>query len=275
MKTSYTEIQLRLENIVLTDTNPESMHNNIISIIGDDALYVQVVLFNLDATANYNSDNMKIDIVMGCARIVFLNWFVTSVLAFLDNFQSAQQRIRDASAAAAEAARNNVVEAYTQASRMKLNIKVKAPIIIIPVDSKSLKAIAMDFGHLSITNNFRDVETDNTHDVAVIDEMKIELKDMKLAKVDVSCITQTNGPTPEKVVNYDFIPEQVSVLSPTSFTLIMKRNLSSSWYRALPDFDISGRLNTIEVNFEIHTHTKTHICLYLSIYVITVVYLLF
>ncbi|XP_050092629.1 intermembrane lipid transfer protein Vps13 isoform X2 [Anopheles aquasalis] len=249
MKTSYTEIQLRLENIVLTDTNPETIHNNILSIIGDDALYVQVVLFNLDATANYNSDNMKIEIAMGCARIVFLNWFVTSVLAFLDNFQLAQQRIKDASAAAAEVARNNVVEAYTQASRMKLNIKVKAPIIIIPVDSKSLKAIAMDFGHLSITNNFRDVETDNPHDVAVIDEMKIELKDMKLAKVDVSCTKQTNGSSPGKVASYDFIADQISVLSPTSFTLIMKRNLSSGWYRALPDLDISGRLNTIELNF--------------------------
>uniref|UniRef100_A0A2M4CVW7 Putative vacuolar protein n=1 Tax=Anopheles darlingi TaxID=43151 RepID=A0A2M4CVW7_ANODA len=249
MKTSYTEIQLRLENIVLTDTNPETIHNNILSIIGDDALCVQVVIFNLDATSDYNSDNMKIEIAMGCARIVFLNWFVTSVLAFLDNFQLAQQRIKDASAAAAEAARNNVVEAYTQATRMKLNIKVKAPIIIIPVDSKSLNAIAMDFGHLSISNNFRDIELDNHHDVAVIDEMKIELKDMKLAKVDVCCTKQTNASFPGKVVSYDFIPEQISVLSPTSFTLIMKRNLSSGWYRALPDLDISGRLNTIELNF--------------------------
>ncbi|EAL40459.3 AGAP005082-PA [Anopheles gambiae str. PEST] len=252
MKTSYTEIKLRLEDIVLTDTNPATIHSKILSIIGDDALHVQVILFDLDATSDYNSDNMRIEVVMGCARIVFLNWFVTSVLAFLDNFQAAQQRIKDASAAAAEAAKNNVVEAYTQATRMKLNIKVKAPIIIIPVDSKSLKAVAMDFGHLSITNNFKDIPTDHQHGPAVIDEMKIELKDMKLAKVEVSQ-TESSGESFSRYgsedVSYGVVPDQGAVLSPTSFTLIMKRNLSSGWYRDHPDMDISGRLKAVELNF--------------------------
>uniref|UniRef100_A0A182TV09 Vacuolar protein sorting-associated protein 13 n=1 Tax=Anopheles melas TaxID=34690 RepID=A0A182TV09_9DIPT len=252
MKTSYTEIKLRLEDIVLTDTNPATIHSQILSIIGDDALHVQVILFDLDATSDYNSDNMRIEVVMGCARIVFLNWFVTSVLAFLDNFQAAQQRIKDASAAAAEAAKNNVVEAYTQATRMKLNIKVKAPIIIIPVDSKSLKAVAMDFGHLSITNNFKDIPTDHQHGPAVIDEMKIELKDMKLAKVEVSQ-TESSGESFSRYgsedVSYGVVPDQGAVLSPTSFTLIMKRNLSSGWYRDHPDMDISGRLKAVELNF--------------------------
>ncbi|XP_053672745.1 intermembrane lipid transfer protein Vps13 [Anopheles nili] len=252
MKTSYTEIKLRLEDIVLTDTNPATIHSKILSIIGDDALHVQVILFDLDATSDYNSDNMRIQVVMGCARIVFLNWFVTSVLAFLDNFQAAQQRIKDASAAAAEAAKNNVVEAYTQATRMKINIKVKAPIIIIPVDSNSLKAVAMDFGHLSITNNLRDVPTDNQHGPAVIDEMKIELKDMKLAKVEVfhaESIGESFSRYGSEDVSYGVVPDQGAVLSPTSFTLVMKRNLSSGWYRDHPDMDISGRLKAVELNF--------------------------
>uniref|UniRef100_A0A182IQ42 Vacuolar protein sorting-associated protein 13 n=1 Tax=Anopheles atroparvus TaxID=41427 RepID=A0A182IQ42_ANOAO len=252
MKTSYTEIKLRLQDIVLTDTNPVTIHSKILSIIGDDALHVQVILFDIDATSEYNSDNMRIEVVMGCARIVFLNWFVTSVLAFLDNFQAAQQRIKDASAAAAEAARNNVVEAYTQATRMKLNIKVKAPIIIIPVDSRSLKAVAMDFGHLSITNNFRDISTDHQHGAAVIDEMKIELKDMKLAKVEVSLAEDTCASFSRygsDDVSYGLVPDQGAVLSPTSFTLVMKRNLSSGWYRDHPDMDISGRLKAVELNF--------------------------
>uniref|UniRef100_A0A182T1I9 VPS13_mid_rpt domain-containing protein n=1 Tax=Anopheles maculatus TaxID=74869 RepID=A0A182T1I9_9DIPT len=229
-----------------------TIHSKILSIIGDDALQVQVILFDLDATSDYNSDNMRIEVVMGCARIVFLNWFVTSVLAFLDNFQAAQQRIKDASAAAAEAAKNNVVEAYTQATRMKLNIKVKAPIIIIPVDSRSLKAVAMDFGHLSITNNFRDIPTENQHGPAVIDEMKIELKDMKLAKVEVSHVessAESFSRYGSEDVSYGLVPDQGAVLSPTSFTLIMKRNLSSGWYRDHPDMDISGRLKAVELNF--------------------------
>lgn len=126
---------------------------------------------------------MKIDVSMGCVKIVFLNWFVNSVLVsadsntihsrphifrattshsceffenetqnFLDNFQTAQQAIADASAAAAETAKQNMVEAYSNAKRMLLNVRIKAPIIIVPVDSKSLQAISIDLGHLCITN---------------------------------------------------------------------------------------------------------------------------
>ncbi|XP_039442815.1 intermembrane lipid transfer protein Vps13 isoform X7 [Culex pipiens pallens] len=253
VKTSYTEVTVRLQDIILTDTNPATIHTKILSIIGDNALEVKVVLFDLEATSDYNSDDMRIEVTMGCARIVFLNWFVTSVLAFLDNFQAAQQRIKDASAAAAEAAKNSAVEAYSKATRMKLDIKVKAPIIVIPVDSRSLKAVAMDFGHLSITNNFRDIATENSHGPAVIDEMKIELKDMKLSKVDVcpsemGNLSHVSRYGSEEII-YGIVPDQSAVLSPTSFALIMKRNLSSGWYRERPDLDISGRLKAVELNF--------------------------
>lgn len=52
----------------------------ILTIVGGDALSCQIVLFNLEETSVYNDDDMKIDISMGCVKIVFLNWFVTSVL---------------------------------------------------------------------------------------------------------------------------------------------------------------------------------------------------
>lgn len=76
---------------------------------------------------------------------------------FLNNFQAAQQAIADASAAAAETAKQNMVEAYSNATRMLLSVRIKAPIIIVPVDSKSLKAISIDLGHLNISNNCTDI----------------------------------------------------------------------------------------------------------------------
>lgn len=100
---------------------------------------------------------MKIDVSMGCVKIVFLNWFVNSVLNFLDNFQTAQKAIAEASAAAAETAKQNMVEAYSNATRMRLNIKIKAPIIIVPVDSKSTDAISMDLGYLHISNTCSEI----------------------------------------------------------------------------------------------------------------------
>jgi vacuolar protein sorting-associated protein 13A/C len=183
LKTSYTEVSLKLEDIIVTDLNPRTIHTKILSIIGGDAMTVQFVMFNLDQTSEYNSDNMKIDVTMGCAKIIFMNWFVTSVLNFLDNFQTAQERIKEASKAAAEAAKQNVVAAYEQATRIKMNIKIKAPIVLVPVHSTSLEAIVVDLGNLKITNTINNLEVKSDHGPAVIDNMKVELSDVKLSKV--------------------------------------------------------------------------------------------
>lgn len=183
MKTSYTEVSLKLEDIVVTDLNPRTIHTKILSIIGGDAMTIQLVMFNLEETSEYNLDNMKINLTMGCAKIIFMNWFVTSVLNFLDNFQTAQDKIKEASKAAAEAAKQNVVAAYEQATRIKMNLKIKAPIILVPVHCRSLEAIVIDLGNLKITNQINNLDVKSDHGTAVIDEMKVELSDVKLSKV--------------------------------------------------------------------------------------------
>lgn len=183
MKTSYTEVSMNLENILVTDLNPKTIHRNILSIIGGDALKLQLVLYNLEETVDYNSDNMRVDVNMGCAKIIFMNWFITSVLNFLDHFQTAQERIKEASRAAAEAAKQTAVQAYEQATRIKMNIKIKAPIILVPVDSQSLEAIVIDLGNLKITNLINNLNVGSEYGPAVIDEMKIDLSDVKLSKI--------------------------------------------------------------------------------------------
>lgn len=124
LKTSYTEVQLGLKDILINDMNPLNIHSNILSIVGKDALKCDVVLYNLDETRNYNSDDMKINVEIGCMKIVFINWFVTSVMSFTNNFQAAQQAIANAGAMAADAAKQNAVAVYEKATRMKLNVKV-------------------------------------------------------------------------------------------------------------------------------------------------------
>lgn len=37
-------------------------------------------------------------------------------------------------------------------------------------------------------------------------------------------------------------------MKPTSFALLVKRNLTSGWYKDLPQIEISGRLHSIELN---------------------------
>jgi vacuolar protein sorting-associated protein 13A/C len=166
----------------------------------------------------------------------------------------AQQKIKDASAAVAEAAKSNVVDAYVQATRMRLIVKINAPIIIVPVASDSLEAIAIDLGHLNISNNFMDINVQDERSPAVIDEMRIELKDMKVSKVSVrqsvADISSSSSIAGSEDIVYG-LNTGTNILNPTTFSLLMQRNLSFSWFKDRPEIDISGRLKDIEVDEKI------------------------
>lgn len=78
----------------------------------------------------------------------------------------------------------------------------------------------------------------NDRSPAILDEMKLELKDMQISKVEI--IQATGGD--------DGLKNDDNILNPTSFALIIKRNLSSGWYKEIPELDISGRLKSIVVS---------------------------
>lgn len=253
VKKSYTDVALRLQDIVITDPNPRSIHPTILSVIGGNALACQVVVYDMKETANYNQDNMRIDVSMGCAKIVFLNWFVSSVLQFMDNFQVAQRAIADAGTAAAEQAKQNMVHAYENAQRLRLNIHIKAPIILVPMDSQSRDAIAIDFGNLAITNVCSEIASSQQHEhgPAILDETKLELKDLKLSRVYIE-VDQLAAPEQSSAgrtagARLAGLRSSVDILSPTTFATLIRRNLSAGWYRQIPDIEISARLKRIEV----------------------------
>lgn len=182
--------------------------SQILSIVGKDVFNCQVVLFNKDFTQNYNSDDMKVTLDIGCMKIIFLNWFVVGVMvslilwhflrnsiitdfiifdfqSFLNHFQAAQRALSDASAAAAVSARQNAMDAYEKATRMKLNARIKAPIIMIPVHSQSLNALSLDLGLLEVTNHTSEISIADQTEKAVIDEIKLQLTDIKISKVTI------------------------------------------------------------------------------------------
>lgn len=73
---------------------------------------------------------------------------------FLNNFQTAQQAIIEASSEAADAARANVATAYQTTTKLLLKVRLAAPIIVIPENSNSLDAIVIDLGRMNISNKF-------------------------------------------------------------------------------------------------------------------------
>ncbi|KAH8307603.1 hypothetical protein KR044_004766 [Drosophila immigrans] len=244
LKNSYTEVNLGLKDILVEDLNPLTIHTNILTIVGQDAFNCQLVLFNKEFTKDYNSDDMKITVDIGCMRIMFLNWFVTRVMNFLNNFQAAQQALSEASAAAAESARQNAMDAYEKATRMKLNVRIKAPIIIIPEDSKSNNALALDLGLLELSNNTSEVNVPDMAERAVIDEIKMQLNEVKITKVTILDETTTSLDEVDAAFG---LRSSMVMMKPMSFTLSVTRNLSSTWYRDVPELNLSGHLKSVEL----------------------------
>ncbi|XP_055373962.1 intermembrane lipid transfer protein Vps13 [Condylostylus longicornis] len=244
LKSSYTEVSFGLKNILITDLNPHTIHKNILSIIGENVFKCQVVIYNLEETKNFNSDNMKIEVNIGCVKILFLYWFVNSVLTFLNNFQAAQNALAEASTSAADAAKQNVVEAYGQSKRIRMNVQVKAPIIIVPIDSKSLTGICLDLGYLRFTTHTMEARIGKDNTKAIIDEIKLDLSDLKLgnvvAKKDFAEVILNTGELCE-------CQTVKSILEPVSFTICVKRNVTHMLFDDQPELDASGHLKSIHV----------------------------
>ncbi|KAL3279818.1 hypothetical protein HHI36_017325 [Cryptolaemus montrouzieri] len=237
MKDSNTSVVSNLQDLIILDLNPGTIHKQILTVVGQETLKIKVLMNNVESTAP-DSPDIIVEAQMGGLRILFLNWFVTNMLNFLNNFQAAKEAMIEASANAAEAAKQTAQEAYEKATKISLNIDIKAPDIIVPVNSKSLDGLSLDLGHITLTNRFGIIDVENKfkgHGPAVIDRLRVTLTDFKLSKVKLNDKNQT--------------VEEGIILEPLSSKLVIKRNLSASWYKVIPDIDMSGNINEIKVKF--------------------------
>ncbi|XP_017891074.1 vacuolar protein sorting-associated protein 13 isoform X2 [Ceratina calcarata] len=235
MKASYSQANVNLSSVSVKDLNAASAYRDIVSVTEDtESLQIQAIIYNTELT-DMEKNNMSITVIMGCYRVVFLNAFVGSIMSFLNNFQAAQQAIKDASAAAAEAAKTNIKDVKESATRIGIAVKIKAPVVYVPMHSRSEQCLTLDMGNLTVCNVFKKLEiTNEAGDSPVVDEMRIELQNLKLSRVKLNMETFT-------------IDNEILLLEPVSFTLLMKRNLSTAWFTSIPDIDMSGRLNKINI----------------------------
>lgn len=152
----------------------------------------------------------------------------------MNNFQAAQNRIIEASAAAADAAKQNMKDAYAKATKISLNVDLRAPDIIVPVDSSSYHAVEIDLGLLSITNSFVILDIKNEFGYsAIVDEMKMTLTNMKVQRIELD-------------LNHTVV-KSCQLLEPVTFVVTVRRNLSSLWYEAVPDLALAGNIKSIRV----------------------------
>ncbi|NXF21353.1 VP13A protein, partial [Rhodinocichla rosea] len=188
-----------------------------------------------DGIAYTNMDvvDNRIYLTVGCIQVVFVNKFVSSVLAFINNFQAAKEAFTEATVRTAEKAATGVKGLAERSSRLALDINIKAPVVIIPQSAMSANVLVADLGLITVKNQFFIAKTKTRCALPpVIDSMTVKLSELKLYR---------------SYYEQDSLQTEVQLLQPVNLEVAVERNLAAAWYNEVPDIEISGRLKPMNL----------------------------
>ncbi|XP_061117583.1 vacuolar protein sorting-associated protein 13A isoform X1 [Conger conger] len=237
MKKKALEVSANLKNIVILDCDKDALYKKAVSIAGKEVFDFRMIN-HVDATeGDAYTDMSRVDtsvtLTVGCIQVIFLNKFMSTILAFINNFQMAKDAVAEATAQAAEKAATGVMELAERSTRISLDIDVKAPVVFLPQSSVSRNVIVADFGLVTVQNHFYMVQSKtHTKIPPVIDVMKVGLSDLKMYRT-----TFEEG----------LFRTEIQLLKPVSLDLSIKRNLSASWYHSIPDIEITAHLKPMSM----------------------------
>ncbi|KAM9090694.1 intermembrane lipid transfer protein VPS13C isoform 3-T3 [Megaptera novaeangliae] len=227
----------RLENIIVTDVDPKTVHKKAVSIMGNEVFHFNLDLYPDATEGDSYTDMSKVDGVVslnvGCIQIVYLHKFLMSLLNFLNNFQTAKEALSAATAQAAEKAATSVKDFAQRSFRVSINIDLKAPVIVIPQSSVSTNAVVVDLGLIRVQNQFSLISGEDYSDPPVIDRMDVQLTKLKLSRT---------------VIQPGISHPDIQLLHPINLEFSVNRNLAASWYHKVPVVEIKGHLESMNVN---------------------------
>ncbi|XP_026526945.1 vacuolar protein sorting-associated protein 13A [Notechis scutatus] len=237
MKKETTEISAKLRNIIIVDCDVTALYKKALYITGKEVFSLKMITYTCATDGasftNMNAVDSNIYLTVGCIQIVFVNKFVSAILAFVNNFQMAKEAITEATVQAAEKAATGVKELSKQSSRMALDINIKAPVVIIPQSAVSTDVLVADLGMITIKNEFMLVKTKLRYSVPpVLDSICVKLSELKLYRSNIM-----NG----------LLQNELQLLQPLNLEVKVERNLAALWYHEIPDINIFGRLKPINL----------------------------
>ncbi|GAB1294389.1 Vacuolar protein sorting-associated protein 13C [Apodemus speciosus] len=227
----------RLENIIVTDVDPKTVHKKAVSIVGNEVFRFNLDLYPDATEGDSYTDMSTVDGVValhvGCIQIVYLHKFLMSLLSFLNNFQVAKEALSAATAQAAEKAATSVKDLAQRSFRLSVDIDLKAPVIVIPQSSLSTDAVVVDLGLIRVHNQFSLVSGEDAVNPPVIDKMEVQLTKLKLSRTSI----QPGVSHPD-----------IQLLHPINLEFFVNRNLAANWYHKVPVVEIKGRLDSMNVS---------------------------
>uniref|UniRef100_A0A8C3R8D7 Vacuolar protein sorting 13 homolog A n=1 Tax=Cyanoderma ruficeps TaxID=181631 RepID=A0A8C3R8D7_9PASS len=236
-KKAATDVTAKLKNIIIVDSDETALYKKALYITGKEVFNFRMVSY-VNATDGIAYTNMdvvdnRIYLTVGCIQVVFVNKFVSSILAFVNNFQAAKEALTEATVRTAEKAATGVKELAERSSRLALDINIKAPVVIIPQSAMSANVLVADLGLITVKNKFFIAKTKARCSLPpVIDSMTVKLSELKLYR---------------SYYEQDSLQTEVQLLQPVNLEVAVERNLAAAWYNEVPDIEISGRLKPMNL----------------------------
>ncbi|KAG7264760.1 hypothetical protein CRUP_015201 [Coryphaenoides rupestris] len=166
-------------------------------------------------------------------KVVYLHKFLMSLLNFTNHFQAGKEALSAATAQAAEKAASSMRDFTQKSFRLSIDVKLKAPLIIIPQSSISHNALEVDLGLITVENSFSVLPVKGCPLPAIIDNMDVQLTELKLSRICMDPASDVLG---------------TMLLEPVNLVLSIKRNLASSWYKNMAAVEIDGDLKPMKVS---------------------------
>ncbi|XP_051757763.1 intermembrane lipid transfer protein VPS13C isoform X8 [Ctenopharyngodon idella] len=231
-----TDVFARLRDIVVLDVDPKTVHKKAVSIVGEEVFSFKMTLYPGSTEGEGYTDTSKVDgkviLRLGCIQIVYLHKFLMSLLMFVDNFQTAKEALSAATAQAAEKAASSVRDFAQKSFRLAMDIRLKAPLIIIPQSSTSYNAFVVDLGLITVGNSFSLLASEGFPLPAVLETMDVKLTQLKLSRT---------------VLKHDAAHLDIEILEPINLELLVKRNLAATWYNKIPGVEVKGVLMSMNM----------------------------
>uniref|UniRef100_A0A913HS02 Vacuolar protein sorting-associated protein 13A n=1 Tax=Strongyloides stercoralis TaxID=6248 RepID=A0A913HS02_STRER len=242
MTTKKMNVFAALKEITMNDYHPKSIHHRLLQVDGDHEMFTMYFTqYNRTEKekAHMSISDVDMDVKINFAQIkfIFLNAWVSRMLNWIVPFQAeAQSAAIAAKAKASEKATQaaqNVKQIMEQSPpKIKMDIELGAPTIIVPKISHSYESIFVNFGKLKITNTFFD---GGGEEKCIIDNMEISLTDTSIF----------GGQLKKDESN---TPLKCEILKPVTFTLNIKRNLCYNWYKEFPEIMIEATMPELDLS---------------------------
>ncbi|XP_043601959.1 vacuolar protein sorting-associated protein 13D isoform X2 [Bombus pyrosoma] len=183
----------------------------------------------------------QLKLEMSAVHYVHTQRFVAELQAFIGHFSQLWTIMANLRAGVGA-----IIDTNKRSIRLSLELEAGAPVILLPVSSRSDEMLLLDLGELTAHNRF---ETSEVIDKCMLDIMFLELVNMDVyAAKRIKCDDDQDGNMDNLLVGGFYIKKLGSSLltEMCHLKLRIERNLDTYISREIPDLSIHGTLSTMD-----------------------------